>query len=380
MQPCAFCGSVFPDNARFCGQCGRAPVATLDAPTALSRGQARPVPKKEVEEEEERQRRAFLLDLSFSPGGGGQPGVGHVPMVQGTPQMSGVPTVQGTPSSLRVIGSAHKGLLIALAGLVVIVASGITLAVVRTQTSARPGTITEFSVPTVGSTLSAITAGPDGNLWFTENIGNQIGRITPGGAITEFPVPTSASGLTVITAGPDGNLWFIEYYANQIGRITPGGTITEFPAPTSDIEAITKGPDGNLWFTEYFRGIGRITPAGKISEFSIPTVDSGPTGITAGPDGNLWFTQHDGMIGRITLSATISEFPLPTAGSSPTAITAGPDGNLWFIDGNKIGLITPGGKITGFSAPADPASDASGVLMAGLVGTFFPLIQSGGPH
>jgi hypothetical protein len=46
MQRCAFCGSEFPDNARFCGQCGRAPVATLDAPTTLSSAQARPVPKK----------------------------------------------------------------------------------------------------------------------------------------------------------------------------------------------------------------------------------------------------------------------------------------------------------------------------------------------
>src|SRR5712692_112486 len=100
MQRCAFCGSEFPDDTRFCGRCGRAPHATLDAPTTLSSGQGHPVPKKEAEEEEERRLRAFLLDLSFAPGGGGQPGVGHVPMVQGTPQMSGAPMVQGTPSSL----------------------------------------------------------------------------------------------------------------------------------------------------------------------------------------------------------------------------------------------------------------------------------------
>jgi hypothetical protein len=106
MQLCAFCGSVFPDNARFCGQCGRAPVATLDAPTTLSSAQARPVPKKEAEEEEERRRRAFLLDLPFSPGGGSQPGAGHVPVVQGTPQMSGVPVVQGTQMSGAPAASA----------------------------------------------------------------------------------------------------------------------------------------------------------------------------------------------------------------------------------------------------------------------------------
>ena len=311
MQHCEFCGSEFPEDTRFCGRCGRAPRATLDAPTTLSSGQARPVPKKEAEEEEERRHRALLLDLSFSPGGGGQPSVGHVPVVQGTPQMSGVPMVQGTPSSLsgapavsavsssaappaaslpgppqapqsgapmaptaasakplpmgsphppqepphherqgqhpsgkphvprsggsaptRVIGSAHKGLLIALAGLVVIVAGGITLAVVRThppggsgtrtQTSARTGTITAFSLPTANTLPYGITAGPDGNLWFTEYYGNKIGRITPGGTITEFPLPAADSSPTAITAGPDGTLWFIEPNGDKIGRIGAG--------------------------------------------------------------------------------------------------------------------------------------------------------------
>ena len=107
----------------------------------------------------------------------------------------------------RVIGPAHKGLLIALAGLVVIGAGGIVLALVHKGgggTPSRPGTITAFSVPTSGSTLSAITAGPDGNVWFTEYHGNKIGRITPGGTLTEFPLPTGTSGFEGSTAGPSG--------------------------------------------------------------------------------------------------------------------------------------------------------------------------------
>jgi streptogramin lyase len=36
----------------------------------------------------------------------------------------------------------------------------------------------EFSVPTVDSRTYSIASGPDGNLWFTERIGNKIGRIT----------------------------------------------------------------------------------------------------------------------------------------------------------------------------------------------------------
>jgi streptogramin lyase len=226
----------------------------------------------------------------------------------------------------------------------------------------------------------AITTGPDGNLWFTLQQGNGIGRITPTGQITEFPVliptPTEASDPYGITPGPDGNLWFTEQQGDAIGRITPNGTsVNVFPLRTVGAvpEAITTGPDGNLWFTEnQGNKIGRITPTGQITEFPIPTPFSHPTGIAAGPDGNLWFTEHfpdnthspletgAGQIGRITPTGQITEFPTYTATSanvSPEAITAGPDGNLWFTFfgrdngfgfANGVGRITPSGMVTQF--------------------------------
>jgi virginiamycin B lyase len=79
----------------------------------------------------------------------------------------------------------------------------------------------------------AITAGPDGNLWFTKQGSNSIGRITTAGAITEFSIPTASSSPAGIAAGPDGNLWFTEEVGNIIGRITTAGAITEFSIPGS---------------------------------------------------------------------------------------------------------------------------------------------------
>jgi virginiamycin B lyase len=106
-------------------------------------------------------------------------------------------------------------------------------------------------------------AGPDGNLWFTENVGNRIGRITPAGVITEFEAGISPDArLFGIAAGPDGNLWFTEQLGNQIGRIKPNGAVTEFFVCLSfnaDPSGITAGPDGNMWFAEGGGGIGRIT-------------------------------------------------------------------------------------------------------------------------
>jgi hypothetical protein len=215
-------------------------------------------------------------------------------------------------------------------------------------------TITEFPLPFLFSVPVGITAGPDGNVWFTEQSGNNIGQITPAGVITEFEVPPNPTAFNIpfnvplgITTGPDGNLWFTESFAASIGQITPAGIVSDVPIFTdSQPFWIASGPDGNLWFTEEsFPGdlglIGQITPAGVVTEFPVPTANSQPLGITTGPDGNLWFTEATGNnIGQITPAGVVTEFPVPTANSQPFGITTGPDGNLWFTEGNgnNIGL------------------------------------------
>ena len=87
--------------------------------------------------------------------------------------------------------------------------------------SAHSATITEFRGGIrAGSVLNDIAAGPDGNMWFTEESG-RIGRITPAGRVTEF-----SSGITAgatpgaIAAGPDGNVWFIEGRRAAVARAT----------------------------------------------------------------------------------------------------------------------------------------------------------------
>jgi streptogramin lyase len=251
--------------------------------------------------------------------------------------------------------------------------------------AASLGQVTEFSAGLQGkaSNPTGIAAGPDGNVWFTDqgcalasNPGTcAIGRITPSGAIAEFSAGLQAANKSVpydIALGPDGNLWFTDDgLKHAIGLITPGGVITEFSAGLqagnkSVPRFIARGPDGNLWFTDWgcvpplsgACAIGRITPTGAITEFSAGLQagnKSFPLGIAAGPDGNLWFTDIGCAIGgaceigRITPSGTIKEF---TAGlqsnSVPGFIATGPDGNLWFTDVGAppngtpaIGRITP---------------------------------------
>src|SRR5438045_3877841 len=96
----------------------------------------------------------------------------------------------------------------------------------------RTQVITEFSAGiTAGAAPFGITAGPDGNLWFTEQQLDRIARITPLGVVTEFSSGISAGAHPArIVVGPDGNLWFTEPGVDRIGRITPLGVVTEFSA------------------------------------------------------------------------------------------------------------------------------------------------------
>ncbi|MGO9948805.1 MAG: hypothetical protein ACLPWG_18375, partial [Steroidobacteraceae bacterium] len=65
--------------------------------------------------------------------------------------------------------------------------------------------IHEFALKTRYSFPSGITAGPDGNVWFTETGTDKIGRITTNGVISEFPL-SPASGPIGIVLGPGQSL------------------------------------------------------------------------------------------------------------------------------------------------------------------------------
>lgn len=230
---------------------------------------------------------------------------------------------------------------------------------------AAVGGFNEFPVLTINSTPFDITAGSDGNLWFTQSLYPAIGRMTPQGVVTEFPV----SGLTTgIAAGPDGALWFTEYTARKIGRITTAGVLTEYSVADTNayLRDITAGPDGALWFIEDFANkIGRIATDGTITEFSIPTTNARPWSITAGPDGALWFTEFgSNQIGRVTVTGQFTEYPLPPF-SGLQSIAAGPDSALWFprSPASKMGRMTTNGTFTEFPIPT--GGDALGGMTLG---------------
>jgi len=129
------------------------------------------------------------------------------------------------------------------------------------------GEITEFILPQPQTGPGDITAGADGNMWFlmlngnmdnTPVIGNRVGRITMSGNVTEFSIPSEGSTPINIAVGPDRNIWYTKN--NTLGRVTPGGEITEFPFADLPARAVglsagsdRQTPDrliDRLWFTD----------------------------------------------------------------------------------------------------------------------------------
>ena len=201
-----------------------------------------------------------------------------------------------------------------------------------------------------------ITAGLDGNLWFTEYQGDGIGRMTPYGATKRFPIDPDGFAER-ITAGPDGAVWFTDTVGNRIGRVAPDGKIAYINLPHSDSgpAGIASGPDGNIWFTEHSGNrIGRLSTTGTLTEIELPK-GAGPAEIVTGSDGNLWFAEDKAnRISRVTISGNVKEFAILTPDTRPAMMVLGADGNVWFTQpqANKIGRVTPGGYITEYALPA----------------------------
>ena len=241
----------------------------------------------------------------------------------------------------------------------------------------QDGEVVDFPTLPATSNIAGITAGSDGNIWFTaEGAGGgnpSVDRITPTGQIAAFPIPSDGTNnphfATSITTGPDGALWFVDSDAHTIGRVTTTGQFRVFPLPAvtpapseSEINGIVAGPDHALYFIDNSgANVGRITTAGNATEFPLFPKFHGVNGLTNGPDGAIWLTEDAGKIGRLTPSGVLTEFPAPTVPEPihPHQITPGPDGAEWFLASlpgddfaTEVSRIGPDGRSSSFPLPA----------------------------
>jgi len=85
-----------------------------------------------------------------------------------------------------------------------------------------PDSTTTIPDPPSGMPM-VITAGRDAVYYTTyfEQPRNYIGRVTPAGVLTKFDIPTAGAASFGVTSDHAGNIWFTENFNNKIGRLTP---------------------------------------------------------------------------------------------------------------------------------------------------------------
>lgn len=144
-----------------------------------------------------------------------------------------------------------------------------------------------------------------GNVWGTLQSGNQIVKISPAGEITEYEVPTRGSSPSDIAVDGAANVWFTEFRGNKIGKFTDG-KFSEFDVPGESwagLSGIAVAPDGAVWFG-MLRGhtLGRLRD-GQIKLFPLPRPDARPYTLAADKEGNIWYADISGYVGMLKASA-----------------------------------------------------------------------------
>ena len=288
------------------------------------------------------------------------------------------------------------------------------------------GTYSSEALPTLGSFpqgLAMASVTPD-QIWFSELMGNRVGRLSLTGFVFDALLPTFPMHQTVapqesgvsatstfvsprvtpgnlglapaavftptINNGPfnewslanayfgpsmpetvavdvNGHLWIANSVQNVLAKLDPGSdTLLLFDLPGDSVAVDLALDDTNhVWFTEgYAHRIGRLDVlTQEVVEWATPTIGQ-PLSLTLDADGRVWFTEREGeRIGVLDpVTNIITEYQLPPD-THPLELALDPAGNVWFSAerGNYIGRIS-------FQAlgepPSPPANAITGLELA----------------
>jgi len=236
-------------------------------------------------------------------------------------------------------------------------------------------TIQEWPVPSKGGHPHDPAVGPDGALWFTEQMVNKLGRLDPkSGAIQEFPLPSDKNaGPHGLVADKDGNIWFTANFAGYIGKLDPHtGKVTQYKMPiekADDPHTAAFDAHGILWFTvQGGNMVGRLDPkSGKIALKEVPTDAALPYGIQINSRGVPVFcelgTHKMGSMDPQTMA--IKEYALPDE-VRPRRLAIAADDIVYFTDFRSghlgtLNLVT--GAVTLFDSPGGAESNPYGITI-----------------
>ena len=195
------------------------------------------------------------------------------------------------------------------------------------------GPVSQTAVSRVGP--HSLQVAPDGSVWLTLAIGNQLARFDP--ASERFEIHDVAEGFYPHTLRFDakGRIWYTMAASNHVGMFDPRTgeqRHVRLPARTLQQEIALRLMPALMWLDQ--RVDLRSKSAGKSNGFTMPV----PYGIDIAPDGGVWFSQlNEDRIGRIdtdTLAVELFETPFP----APRRLRFDKSGTLW-VPSFSAGLL-----------------------------------------
>ena len=220
--------------------------------------------------------------------------------------------------------------------------------------------------------------GPDGNVWFTEQLNNRLGKIDPQtGEVTEYQdvkpsnrerIGDTESNVSIyyrphepskhtIRVDPRGIVWAS---GTPFSRFDPKTKqFTEYPDPFNTYGVALNKDGSEVWF-DGFVPEGKIyridALTGKITGSWQPPTHGLPRRIQVADDGIVWFNEFEGgKIGRFDpKTETFKEFQLPGGHPTPYALGIDRDNMVWYSseDMDEVGRLDPNtGKITEYPFP-----------------------------
>jgi len=221
---------------------------------------------------------------------------------------------------------------------------------------AAPPTPVEIATttPSGGKTVdpTTIVEGPDGQMYFTDSANGSIGVVTvtsnpSSDSITLLPIPTNSTFPSPlpqgITAGPDGNVWFTDFH-NAVGQVALNAQIAIYTQPPSTVT--TNVPFGGLIAVATYVQTGALDTAftGTVTAALTNSGSDrlgGTTSVTA-QGGAAIFSNLTLSSAASNLTLTLSTTGLSVPSATTSSINVVNPGLIFFYQPpSSVGLDSP---------------------------------------
>jgi virginiamycin B lyase len=195
-----------------------------------------------------------------------------------------------------------------------------------------------------------ITKGSDGNIWFTDQVSQEVEALNPASLSIQYQYATGAN-LWDIATGSDSALWVADQSNGGALRVTTSGIETQYPFSGTP-QGIAPGPNGLMLIADNTSGgVWTLDSGGlyTILPFSPSGTPSEVTWVPGGASGDAWFAETN-YIGDFSLNNNTITTQFPVLNSNNANYVAyGPDGNVW---------VTASGGTAPIIEVINPSTDA----------------------